>query len=95
MACYKDREFTRQNHLQNKFTLKSAAMLLVVLTSAFLIASHGAAMAEETPPATDDLTLFNRGTIAPSFSLERLSGGRITLSDLHGKVVMLDFWATW
>ena len=31
----------------------------------------------------------------PAFSLERLRGGRVTLAELRGKVVVLDFWATW
>lgn len=29
------------------------------------------------------------------FTLEQLSGGSITLSQLKGKVVLVDFWATW
>ncbi|MCX8118216.1 MAG: TlpA family protein disulfide reductase [Desulfobacterota bacterium] len=32
---------------------------------------------------------------APNFSLRTLNGQQITLSDLKGKVVLLDFWATW
>ena len=33
--------------------------------------------------------------IARDFSLELLDGSSITLSGLHGKVVLLDFWASW
>ena len=33
--------------------------------------------------------------IARDFSLELLDGNTITLSGLQGKVVMLDFWASW
>lgn len=29
------------------------------------------------------------------FTLEQLGGGQITLSKLKGKVVLVDFWATW
>lgn len=31
----------------------------------------------------------------PDFTLETLEGQKITLSGLKGKVVLLDFWATW
>lgn len=32
---------------------------------------------------------------APDFALDTLDGKRITLSDLRGKVVIVNFWATW
>jgi thiol-disulfide isomerase/thioredoxin len=32
---------------------------------------------------------------APDFSLKSFDGKEITLSQLKGKVVLLDFWATW
>ena len=35
------------------------------------------------------------GAVAPDFSLPDLSGNRLTLSSYRGKVVLLDFWATW
>ena len=39
--------------------------------------------------------LLPEGQAAPAFALERYGGGKATLSELKGKVVMLDFWATW
>ena len=33
--------------------------------------------------------------LAPDFSLKSFEGREITLSQLKGKVVLLDFWATW
>ncbi|MBN1401061.1 MAG: redoxin domain-containing protein [Anaerolineae bacterium] len=35
------------------------------------------------------------GAQAADFSLEDLTGQPVSLSDLHGKKVMLNFWATW
>src|SRR5512140_312035 len=32
---------------------------------------------------------------APAFDLQDLNGGRTTLASLKGKVVIVDFWATW
>lgn len=33
--------------------------------------------------------------VAPDFSLEDLNGNKLTLSDFEGKVLFLNFWATW
>jgi thiol-disulfide isomerase/thioredoxin len=35
------------------------------------------------------------GTPAPNFELESMDGKTVRLSDLKGKPVFLDFWATW
>jgi peroxiredoxin len=33
--------------------------------------------------------------LAPDFSLKTLEGQEVTLASLKGKVVLIDFWATW
>jgi len=35
------------------------------------------------------------GSPAPEIALKDLQGQEVRLSDLHGKVVLLNFWATW
>ncbi len=36
-----------------------------------------------------------QGFSAPDFTLDLLSGGQVTLSDLRGKVVLVNLWASW
>jgi peroxiredoxin len=35
------------------------------------------------------------GFLAPAFTLERLTGGTSSSTEFRGKVVLLNFWATW
>jgi cytochrome c biogenesis protein CcmG/thiol:disulfide interchange protein DsbE len=44
-----------------------------------------------TPPSEPELL----GKRAPEFTLKDVEGRDITLASLHGKPVLLDFWATW
>ena len=43
----------------------------------------------------DEALISEVGAEAPDFTVTDLDGNDIVLSDLHGKVVILDFWATW
>jgi len=45
--------------------------------------------------APKDNGLLAAGTTAPDFTAHRLDGTALKLSALRGKVVVLDFWATW
>jgi thiol-disulfide isomerase/thioredoxin len=38
---------------------------------------------------------IDRGDDAPGFAVERLDGGEISLASMRGRIVILDFWATW
>ncbi len=50
-----------------------------------------------TPPATAPSSPPAPGsfTLAPDFALTKLEGQQFRLSELRGRVVMLNFWATW
>ena len=61
--------------------MKSFCFFLV--TTALAVAACGPAPASKAAKA------------APPFDLPDLNGGRVSLDSLKGKVVVVDFWATW
>jgi peroxiredoxin len=72
----------------------SAVGLLLILTGLVFFAVRNL-----LPPSGED-TAGNEapvaaGDMAADFKLESLSGKRVTLSSLRGKVVFLNVWATW
>ncbi|MFA7074500.1 MAG: TlpA disulfide reductase family protein [Endomicrobiaceae bacterium] len=40
-------------------------------------------------------TTFSFAASAPDFTLQDLNGQKVSLSDFKGKVVFIDFWASW
>ena len=51
---------------------------------------------EYSPDSVSDYSAYLKvGTPAPSWTLREPGGGTVSLSDLRGDVVVMDFWATW
>ncbi|MGB0047438.1 MAG: TlpA disulfide reductase family protein, partial [Terriglobales bacterium] len=64
------------------------ALIAVVAGLYFMARHHGG------PPGARG-TSIGKESLAPDFSLPDLAGQKLDLSSYRGKVVLLDFWATW
>lgn len=69
------------------------AMVLVAALVMMMVAMPVEAQAQQDDIAST--TLINKGYKAPDFTVEMVSGEQLTLSKLKGKVVVVNFWATW
>jgi peroxiredoxin len=71
---------------------RSPLALVVVAFVVALMLYFGYHQARHKGPAIPRLT---QSGLAPDFSLAALDGKNMRLSDLRGKAVLLNFWATW
>ena len=95
----------RANNRMLVILLVLTAAVCIALWYADKVEREGLAVgaaATEQPAAPNDetaevtaATLVREGAEAPDFTVEMIGGGTTTLSDLRGKVVLLNFWATW
>lgn len=69
--------------------LLGAVIIVVLVLNGYI--SLGAPELPGAPP----LAKLENGSLANDFALENLKGEQVRLSDLRGKVVVVDFWATW
>ena len=58
----------------------------------FVLALLPLALNGAAPPAKEKVAV---GQAAPPFKLRLIKGGEVTLDQLRGNVVVLNFWATW
>ena len=65
----------------------------VLCLMATMVGAGGAAAADILPVAGRHG--IKLGEPAPNFQLRDMQGRLVALSDLRGKVVMVNFWATW
>jgi len=76
-------------------TLFLAVLLILSLTTitlgVWLLVDERQQIAAESRPAAD----ASARTLAPDFDLTTPDGEVVRLKDLRGKVVLLNFWATW
>src|ERR1700722_11172427 len=68
---------------------RSLTLALISFSLVALFADTG------VPSLTTRFAVRNTMSPAPQFSMDGLEGKRIVSAALHGRVVVLDFWATW
>jgi thiol-disulfide isomerase/thioredoxin len=73
--------------------MRKRQMLLCLATTGLATCLwHSASLANSQ---TDDVAPGDMGSHLPEFSIKDLKGHPISSADLKGKVVIIDFWATW
>ncbi len=68
------------------------ASLLLVVPLSSIARRQGFFLAS---PSVEMKRQDERSVIAPDFALPSLAGSTIRFSDHHGRVILLNFWATW
>lgn len=76
-------------------TVGCAGLILFSLHPSAVQAAHAPVLLSSPTEAPDVLTPVASRKSAPNFTLTDVQGKAITLSHYKGKVVLLDFWATW
>ena len=85
---------------KKKSNLSLVLMLIAVLAILAVLLFWNPAPAKATPAPQsseqiEQTTIAKQGTMAPDFVVEMFDGKQIRLSELRGKVVLVNFWATW
>ena len=73
------------------------ARFITWMTWALILGMFWAVLSRVPPdqPQAQQGALAKEGFTAPDFTLDLLDGGTITLSELRGKAVLVNFWTSW
>ena len=80
---------------QKKSNWVLAVMLVLIIAIAGFILLYPTDTKAQNRPTPEQATLVKDGQKAPNFEVQMFDGSTVKLADLKGKVVLLNFWATW
>ncbi len=81
--------------MKTKFFGRMAYSLLIAMMMLVAMPESSSAQNKEKSDDIAATTLIHKGDKAPDFTVEMVDGSQVTLSKLKGKVVVVNFWATW
>ena len=81
--------------MRKKSSMSKLFSSLVVMLMLLAMPTFVQAQSKEKSDDIAATTLIHKGDKAPDFTVEMVDGSKITLSELKGKVVVVNFWATW
>ncbi len=81
----------------NRSLLLMLALIVAIVAVILLLPSCGGAQSEKERQLAEAeaATIVKVGDLAPDFTVEMVDGSHVTLSELRGKVVLVNFFATW
>ena len=91
----------RKNMVHRKHKKKSplglVIMTIIVLIAliAFMVFGPSTSAVAQERPTPEQATIVKDGMVAPDFEVTMFDGSIVKYADLKGKVVLLNFWATW
>lgn len=90
---------TERRKRKSNLTLVLMIIAILAIIAVLLFWNPAPAVASAPAPQSqeqiDASTIAKQGSVAPDFTVEMFDGKKVRLSELRGKVVLVNFWATW
>lgn len=84
----------RRHTKRNPWSMVIMAIIALLICAAMLFGGTLTAKAQDRP-SPEQATRVKAGEKAPDFAVQMFDGSIAKLADMKGKVVLLNFWATW
>lgn len=87
--------YLKSSGVHLKICRKNSWRTIITLTLSIMLSSGSVYAELPVPELTHQLMRLDTPVATPDFSLEDMDGERYVFEDYRGKVVMVNFWATW